>query len=88
MVLLRQHGNGAIVEKDGAQRSTVATRQCCQLACVAAACGVLCAAWLQVGLLQSGRGSEVVQETRLWDEGKQATTSMRTKEGLADYRCG
>lgn len=42
---------------------------------------------MQVGLLQSGRASEVVQETRLWDEGKQATTSMRTKEGLADYRC-
>lgn len=40
----------------------------------------------QVSLLQAGRASEVVQETRLWDEGKQATTSMRTKEGLADYR--
>jgi aspartyl-tRNA(Asn)/glutamyl-tRNA(Gln) amidotransferase subunit B len=43
---------------------------------------------LQVALLESGRAAEVVQETRLWDEGKQATTSMRTKEGLADYRCG
>ena len=42
----------------------------------------------QVALLRAGRGSEVVQETRLWDEGKQETTSMRKKEGLADYRWG
>jgi hypothetical protein len=41
-----------------------------------------------VSLLQAGRGAEVVQETRLWDEGRQETTSMRTKEGLADYRWG
>ena len=27
-----------------------------------------------------------MQETRLWDEGRQATSSMRKKEGLADYR--
>eukprot|EP00879_Flechtneria_rotunda_P008332 GHRR01008727.1.p1 GENE.GHRR01008727.1~~GHRR01008727.1.p1 ORF type:complete len:507 (+),score=170.60 GHRR01008727.1:991-2511(+) len=40
----------------------------------------------QVGLLTSRRSSEVVQETRLWDEAGQETTSMRTKEGLADYR--
>ncbi|WIA33555.1 hypothetical protein OEZ86_006679 [Tetradesmus obliquus] len=40
----------------------------------------------QVSLLQAGRGGEVVQETRLWDEGRQETSSMRTKEGLADYR--
>lgn len=40
----------------------------------------------QVSLLRAGRGSEVVQETRLWDEGRQETTSMRKKEGLADYR--
>eukprot|EP00878_Enallax_costatus_P033632 GHUV01037170.1.p1 GENE.GHUV01037170.1~~GHUV01037170.1.p1 ORF type:complete len:307 (+),score=142.84 GHUV01037170.1:463-1383(+) len=40
----------------------------------------------QVALLQAGRGQEVVQETRLWDESRQETTSMRTKEGLADYR--
>jgi aspartyl-tRNA(Asn)/glutamyl-tRNA(Gln) amidotransferase subunit B len=41
---------------------------------------------LQVSLLQAGRAAEVVQETRLWDEGRQETTSMRTKEGLADYK--
>ena len=40
----------------------------------------------QVGLLRSGRGDEVVQETRLFDEGRGVTYSMRRKEGLADYR--
>jgi hypothetical protein len=42
----------------------------------------------QVSLLRAGRGAEVVQETRLWDEFKLVTYSMRKKEGLADYRCG
>lgn len=41
----------------------------------------------QVAALRAGRGAEeVVQETRLWDEGAQRTYSMRRKEGLADYR--
>jgi hypothetical protein len=40
----------------------------------------------QVALIRAGRGAEVVQETRLWDEARQETTSMRKKEGLADYR--
>ena len=31
-------------------------------------------------------GGQVVQETRSWDEARQATRPMRTKEGLADYR--
>ncbi|MCE2837164.1 MAG: Asp-tRNA(Asn)/Glu-tRNA(Gln) amidotransferase subunit GatB [Cyanobacteriota bacterium] len=31
-------------------------------------------------------GEPIVQETRLWDEGKQLTKSMRTKEGSSDYR--
>eukprot|EP00873_Tetraselmis_striata_P042997 jgi/Tetstr1/463261/TSEL_008186.t1 len=40
----------------------------------------------QSGLLDAGCGAEIVQETRLWDEGKLCTYSMRKKEGLADYR--
>ncbi len=31
-------------------------------------------------------GTPVVQETRLWDEGRQLTKSMRSKEGSSDYR--
>ena len=40
----------------------------------------------QIALLEEGRGDEIVQETRLWEEGAQVTVSMRKKEGLADYR--
>lgn len=40
----------------------------------------------QSGLLEAGKADEIVQETRLWDEGAQKTASMRKKEGLADYR--
>mmetsp|Transcript_26047 Transcript_26047/g.56856 ORF Transcript_26047/g.56856 Transcript_26047/m.56856 type:complete len:566 (-) Transcript_26047:22-1719(-) len=40
----------------------------------------------QVGLIKAGKGADVVQETRLWDEFKLVTISMRKKEGLADYR--
>ncbi len=40
----------------------------------------------QVGLLEEGKGGEIVMETRLWDEKKKCTFSMRKKEGLADYR--
>ncbi|PNW73316.1 hypothetical protein CHLRE_14g627488v5 [Chlamydomonas reinhardtii] len=36
----------------------------------------------QVSLLRSGRGSEIVMETRLWDEIKLVTNTMRKKEGL------
>jgi len=38
----------------------------------------------QTDLLE--RGETVVQETRGWDETKQATFAQRTKEGSADYR--
>jgi len=31
-------------------------------------------------------GEPIVQETRLWDESKQLTRSMRSKEGASDYR--
>lgn len=37
-------------------------------------------------LNEAGRGAEIVQETRLFDENKQITFPMRSKEGLADYR--
>ena len=37
-------------------------------------------------LMESGKGAEIVQETRGWDEAKQKTTSQRKKEGSADYR--
>ncbi|MGF1514173.1 MAG: Asp-tRNA(Asn)/Glu-tRNA(Gln) amidotransferase subunit GatB, partial [Elainellaceae cyanobacterium] len=31
-------------------------------------------------------GEEIIQETRLWDESSQQTSTMRTKEGASDYR--
>ncbi|XP_061355229.1 glutamyl-tRNA(Gln) amidotransferase subunit B, chloroplastic/mitochondrial [Gastrolobium bilobum] len=40
----------------------------------------------QVLLHSQGHEDQIVQETRLWEEGTQRTITMRKKEGLADYR--
>ncbi|XP_073123894.1 glutamyl-tRNA(Gln) amidotransferase subunit B, chloroplastic/mitochondrial [Henckelia pumila] len=40
----------------------------------------------QVLLHSQGQADQIVQETRLWDEGAQKTVTMRKKEGLSDYR--
>ncbi|CAI9118018.1 OLC1v1019519C3 [Oldenlandia corymbosa var. corymbosa] len=40
----------------------------------------------QVLLHSQGQADQIVQETRLWEEGAQKTTTMRKKEGLSDYR--
>ncbi|TKY60991.1 Glutamyl-tRNA(Gln) amidotransferase subunit B [Spatholobus suberectus] len=40
----------------------------------------------QVQLHSQGQEDQIVQETRLWEEGSQRTITMRKKEGLADYR--
>lgn len=40
----------------------------------------------QVELHNQGMDDQIVQETRLWEEGAQKTVTMRKKEGLADYR--
>ncbi|CAH9095325.1 unnamed protein product [Cuscuta epithymum] len=40
----------------------------------------------QVLLHNQGQGDQIVQETRLWEEGGQKTITMRKKEGLSDYR--
>ncbi|GAV85687.1 GatB_Yqey domain-containing protein/GatB_N domain-containing protein [Cephalotus follicularis] len=40
----------------------------------------------QALLHSQGQGDQIVQETRLWEEGAQKTITMRKKEGLSDYR--
>ncbi|CAN4091030.1 unnamed protein product [Withania somnifera] len=40
----------------------------------------------QALLHSQGQVDQIVQETRLWEEGAQKTVTMRKKEGLADYR--
>ncbi|KAM7252872.1 hypothetical protein ACFE04_008798 [Oxalis oulophora] len=40
----------------------------------------------QAHLHSQGQADQIVQETRLWEEGGQKTITMRKKEGLSDYR--
>lgn len=40
----------------------------------------------QALLHSQGQSDQIVQETRLWEEGAQKTVTMRKKEGLSDYR--
>ncbi|CAN4120620.1 unnamed protein product [Withania somnifera] len=40
----------------------------------------------QALLHSQGQVDQIVQETRLWEEGAQKTVTMRKKEGLSDYR--
>lgn len=40
----------------------------------------------QVLLHSQSQSDQIVQETRLWEEGAQKTITMRKKEGLSDYR--
>lgn len=39
-----------------------------------------------IDLIEDGRGNEIVQETRGWDDTKQITFSQRSKENSQDYR--
>lgn len=39
-----------------------------------------------IALFEEGKESEIVKETRGWDEGKQKTFSQRSKENAHDYR--
>ncbi len=39
-----------------------------------------------IGLIEDGRGDEIVKETRGWDEKKEETFSQRRKESSHDYR--
>lgn len=40
----------------------------------------------QSDLVETGQGDKIVQETRLWDDNKGVTISMRSKEDAQDYR--
>ncbi len=40
----------------------------------------------QTELLEAGKGAQIIQETRGWDDERGTTESQRSKEGASDYR--
>ena len=54
---------------------------CMQVSALKRSCPCYRGPVMQVGLHRNGKGHELVQETRSYDESKSETFSMRSKEG-------